>query len=52
MTLLIIEHNIRAVAELSDTLYVMAEGEILTHGAPEEVVKDPRVLEAYLGGAE
>lgn len=52
MTLLIIEHNIRAVAELSDTLYVMAEGEILTHGAPEEVIKDPRVLEAYLGGAE
>lgn len=52
MTLLIIEHNIRAVAELSDTLYVMAEGEILTHGAPEEVVQDPRVLEAYLGGAE
>jgi branched-chain amino acid transport system ATP-binding protein len=50
MTFLIIEHNLQAVAELSDTLYVMAEGKILTYGAPEVVIKDPRVLTAYLGG--
>lgn len=50
MTLFIIEHNIQAIAELSDTLNVMAEGKILTHGAPQVVIKDPHVLEAYLGG--
>jgi branched-chain amino acid transport system ATP-binding protein len=50
LTLFIIEHNIQAISELSDTLYVMAEGKILTHGSPQIVIKDPVVLEAYLGG--
>lgn len=50
-TFFIIEHNIQAVSALSDILYVMAEGSILARGKPEDVVKDPLVLDAYLGGA-
>ena len=49
-TFFIIEHNIQAISALSDVLYVMAEGTVLARGKPEEVVKDPRVLDAYLGG--
>lgn len=49
LTLLVIEHNIQAISELSDTLFVMAEGQVLVDGPPDEVMNDPRVLEAYLG---
>lgn len=52
ITILVIEHNIRAVAALSDVLYVMADGQTLTHGNPAKVLADERVLEAYLGSSE
>ncbi|MDD1748551.1 MAG: ABC transporter ATP-binding protein [Methanothrix sp.] len=49
LTMMIIEHNIPYVLELSDELYVLNKGMILAHGRPEEVISDKRVFEAYLG---
>jgi ABC-type branched-subunit amino acid transport system ATPase component len=49
LTFLIVEHDLDVVAALCDHVYVMAAGQLLTEGAFDEVVSDPRVLEAYLG---
>lgn len=51
MTFLLVEHNMELVMGLSDTVIVMAQGRVLTSGTPDEVQRDPRVVEAYLGGA-
>ncbi|MGA0565591.1 ABC transporter ATP-binding protein [Ancylobacter sp. VNQ12] len=48
---LIVEHNMEAVNALCGSVYVMVRGSILTDGTPQKVSNDPRVLEAYLGGA-
>jgi branched-chain amino acid transport system ATP-binding protein len=48
---LIIEHNMELVAALCETVTVMAEGRVLAAGAPHEVIRDPRVIDAYLGAA-
>ncbi|MEY2467628.1 MAG: branched-chain amino acid transport system ATP-binding protein livM, partial [Actinomycetota bacterium] len=50
-TVLIIEHNIPLVLDTCDEVYVMNAGGIVAHGAPEDVVRDPVVVDAYLGGA-
>jgi branched-chain amino acid transport system permease protein len=50
-TVLLIEHNIPLVLATCDELYVMAAGRIIANGAPNDVVRDDLVLEAYLGGA-
>ena len=50
-TVLLIEHNIPLVLDVCDELYVLANGRLLAHGAPDEVVARPEVIEAYLGGA-
>jgi ABC-type branched-subunit amino acid transport system ATPase component len=49
--LLIVEHNMEAINALCGHVYVMMRGAILTDGSPKHVGSDPRVLEAYLGGA-
>lgn len=46
---LIIEHDLEVIAALSDHVYVMAGGKILTEGSFAEVTADARVVEAYLG---
>ena len=51
MTFLVIEHNMDFVASLCSRLVVMAQGRVLCQGPPSEVVRDHRVVEAYLGGA-
>jgi branched-chain amino acid transport system ATP-binding protein len=51
VTFLIIEHNMDLVMSLCRPILVMAQGKLLTTGTAEEVSRDPRVVEAYLGGA-
>ena len=54
-TILMVEHNLSVVADLSDTITVLARGEILAEGPYSEVSKNQEVVEAYMGtgaGAE
>ncbi|MBL8334082.1 MAG: ABC transporter ATP-binding protein [Rubrivivax sp.] len=51
VSFLIIEHNMDLVARLCHPVMVMAQGELLTSGAADAVLSDPRVVEAYLGEA-
>ncbi|MDO8985806.1 ABC transporter ATP-binding protein [Cypionkella sp.] len=50
VTFVLIEHNIDMVTRLCHRILVMASGAMLCQGAPDEVARDPRVIEAYLGG--
>lgn len=49
ITLVFVEHIMAAVMRLSDSVLVLNLGKVLTSGSPQEVIKDPRVIEAYLG---
>jgi branched-chain amino acid transport system ATP-binding protein len=49
LTFFIVEHNMDLVMDLSDSVIVMAHGEVMLHGTPDEVQSDHRVLDAYLG---
>jgi branched-chain amino acid transport system ATP-binding protein len=51
-TVLMVEHNMNVVSNLSDTITVLARGSVLAEGPYEQVSKDPRVLEAYVGTVE
>ena len=48
-TVLMVEHNLSVVADLSDTITVLARGSVLAEGSYDEVSRDPAVLEAYIG---
>jgi branched-chain amino acid transport system ATP-binding protein len=50
ITFFLIEHDMDLVARLCNPVIVMSSGERIAEGTPEEVVRDERVLEAYLGG--
>ncbi len=49
LSILLIEHDMRVVMGISDHILVMDHGERISEGSPEEVRRDPRVIEAYLG---
>ncbi|MDP4795389.1 MAG: ABC transporter ATP-binding protein [Rhodospirillales bacterium] len=49
ITLFIIEHNMRVIMNMAESIYCLAHGEMLAHGAPDELQSDQRVIDAYLG---
>jgi ABC-type branched-subunit amino acid transport system ATPase component len=49
VTVIWVEHVMKAVMRLAERIVVLDFGKVLTQGRPEEVMRDPRVIEAYLG---
>ena len=49
ITLFVIEHNMRVIMNMAETIYCLAHGEMLAKGTPDEIQNDQRVIDAYLG---
>ena len=49
ITLFIIEHNMRVIMNMAETIYCLAHGEMLAQGTPDEIQNDQNVIDAYLG---
>ncbi|MEA4898170.1 MAG: ABC transporter ATP-binding protein [Christensenellaceae bacterium] len=49
VTVIVIEHVMRAIMSLSDRIYVLNQGNLISTGTPKEVSEDPEVIKSYLG---
>ena len=49
-TVLMVEHNLSVVENLSNTITVLARGEVLAEGDYQSVSRNPQVIQAYMGG--
>jgi branched-chain amino acid transport system permease protein len=47
--ILVVEHDLRLIMQLCDTIYVLNEGKVISRGRPQEVRSDPLVIAAYIG---
>ena len=50
ITIILIEHDMSLVMEVTERIYVLEYGRLIAHGSPQDIKNNPRVIETYLGG--